>query len=121
MTTTGPEVYISIMSLFQSTGHSEGLSSDHADCRTKPIVLLSSIIGLCAASQQVQSVSWMMWRASDRQGARHLMQNAMPVLWMRCENASIEELADTPSMDMRAAEKLYRYFHGSEADPTVQK
>lgn len=36
-------------------------------------------------------------------------------------NASIEELADTPSMDMRAAEKLYRYFHGSEADPTVQK
>lgn len=37
------------------------------------------------------------------------------------QNASIEELADTPSMDMRAAEKLYRYFHGSEADPTVQK
>lgn len=36
-------------------------------------------------------------------------------------NASIEELAGTPSMDMRAAEKLYRYFHGSEADPTVQK
>ena len=36
-------------------------------------------------------------------------------------NASIEDLADTPSMDMRAAEKLYRYFHGSEADPTVQK
>ena len=36
-------------------------------------------------------------------------------------NASIEELADTPSMDMRAAEKLYRYFHGSEADTTVQK
>ena len=36
-------------------------------------------------------------------------------------NASIEELADTQSMDMRAAEKLYRYFHGSEADHTVQK
>ena len=29
--------------------------------------------------------------------------------------ASVEELAETPSMDLRAAENLYRYFHGADA------
>lgn len=29
--------------------------------------------------------------------------------------ASVEELAETPSMDLRAAENLYRYFHGTDA------
>ena len=29
--------------------------------------------------------------------------------------ASVEELAETPSMDLRAAENLYRYFHDTDA------